>query len=61
MQVDQLQAGYVTPVVGPLSFQVDQGEVIGLAGPNGTGKSTLLKRWQWRAPLRGARSESVRT
>jgi len=43
LQVDQLQAGYETPVVGPLSFHVNQGDVIGIAGPNGTGKSTLLK------------------
>lgn len=43
LQVDQLQAGYAVPVIGPLSFHVNQGEVIGLAGPNGTGKSTLLK------------------
>jgi ATPase subunit of ABC transporter with duplicated ATPase domains len=43
LQVDQLEAGYATPVVGPLSFQVEPGEVIGLSGPNGTGKSTILK------------------
>jgi zinc transport system ATP-binding protein len=43
LQVDQLQVGYAAPVIGPLSFHVNQGEVIGLAGPNGTGKSTLLR------------------
>lgn len=43
VQVDQLEAGYGTPVVGPLSFVVEPGEVIGLTGPNGAGKSTILK------------------
>jgi len=35
-------AGYGRPVVGPLSFTVDSGEVVGLWGANGTGKSTVL-------------------
>jgi zinc transport system ATP-binding protein len=43
LQVEDLEAGYTAPVMGPLSFQVNPGEVIGLSGPNGTGKSTLLK------------------
>lgn len=38
-----VRAGYQNPVVGPVSFEIGPGEVLGLSGPNGTGKSTLLK------------------
>ncbi|AUM00400.1 ABC transporter [Zoogloeaceae bacteirum Par-f-2] len=36
-------AGYTAPVSPPATFSVARGEVVGLAGPNGIGKSTLLK------------------
>ena len=42
LRVEGLVAGYSRPVVGPLSFAVDSGEVVGLWGANGTGKSTVL-------------------
>ncbi len=42
LEIEQLRAGYAEPVVGPVSVQVHPGEVIGLAGPNGCGKSTVL-------------------
>jgi alpha-D-ribose 1-methylphosphonate 5-triphosphate synthase subunit PhnL len=35
--------GLVLPAVREVSFQVDQGEFVGLAGPSGAGKSTVLK------------------
>lgn len=42
LEVRDLVAGYRGPVVGPLSFAVRPGEIVGLAGPNGCGKSTIL-------------------
>ena len=50
LRVEGLIAGYGRPVVGPLSFAVSPGEVVGLWGANGTGKSTVLN-----AIARGAR------
>ncbi len=35
-------AGYRAPVVGPMSLDVNRGEILGLSGANGSGKSTLL-------------------
>lgn len=55
LEVADLRAGYRTPVVGPLSLAIYPGEVLGLWGANGTGKSTLLH-----AIARGARVFSGR-
>lgn len=38
-----VQAGYGVALSAPVNFAVQRGEVLGLAGPNGVGKSTLLK------------------
>jgi ATPase subunit of ABC transporter with duplicated ATPase domains len=43
LDVKGLVAGYGEPVVGPLSFAVRAGEIVGLTGPNGCGKSTILR------------------
>ena len=42
LELDGVRAGYRHAVVGPVSFKVSPGEVVGLSGPNGIGKSTLL-------------------
>jgi len=43
LELDNVQAGYTTPVVGPVSFSIHPGQVVGLGGHNGAGKSTILR------------------
>ena len=44
LTVDGLTGGYsAVPVLKKLSFTVDQGELVGLIGLNGAGKSTTIK------------------
>jgi zinc transport system ATP-binding protein len=50
-------AGYTAPVSPPTTFSVARGEVVGLAGPNGIGKSTLLKAVLGTATLFAGRIE----
>ncbi|WP_059174232.1 ABC-F family ATP-binding cassette domain-containing protein [Bacillus sp. FJAT-27445] len=43
LQVDDLKIGYETTVAGNIFFSITKGDSIALVGPNGVGKSTLLK------------------
>lgn len=43
LSITDAVAGYDHPVSPPATLTVDPGDVVGLAGPNGIGKSTLLK------------------
>lgn len=44
LDVDELNIGYQDQkLAGPLSFKVRKGQRVGIIGPNGIGKSTLLK------------------
>ena len=44
LKIDRLSCGYGgKPVVKDVSFELGEGEILSLAGPNGCGKTTLLK------------------
>lgn len=55
LALHDLTAGYGRPVVGPLSLAVTVGEVVGLWGENGSGKSTVLRAIAGSATLHGGR------
>lgn len=42
LELENVVVGWHTPVLGPFSLSLQAGEVVGIGGANGTGKSTLL-------------------
>ena len=51
VRVENATVGYKKPIVGPLNFSVQQGDRLGIWGPNGCGKSTLLRYFSQSATL----------
>ncbi len=44
LQVEHLSASYgPTPVLREVSFDLERGEIKGLIGPSGSGKSSILR------------------
>ncbi|MFP3423132.1 ATP-binding cassette domain-containing protein, partial [Bacillus sp. SIMBA_161] len=43
LSTSDLAIGYEEPIAQHLRFQLQRGESVALVGPNGVGKSTLLK------------------
>lgn len=41
--LDELTLGYREPLLGPLSLEIARAEFLGVVGPNGGGKSTLVR------------------
>ncbi|AGT30655.1 multidrug ABC transporter ATP-binding protein [Geobacillus genomosp. 3] len=57
LTAEELAVGYGegTPVIRQISFRITRGESIALVGPNGIGKSTLLKAVARRLPVQAGR------
>ncbi len=57
LTLDHLVAGYAQPITAPCSFSLHRGAVVGLHGPNGVGKSTLLNALAGGARIHAGRLE----
>jgi ABC-type multidrug transport system ATPase subunit len=49
LRADAVVAGWDKPATSPVDFSLQAGEIVGLTGPNGVGKSTLLAAFAGRA------------
>jgi len=56
-KIEEVEAGYQSPVIGPMSFTLQRSEVVGIWGPNGSGKSTILRALTGSARVFGGRIE----
>lgn len=49
LQAKELVAGWQRPATAPLDFTLESGRILGLTGPNGVGKTTVLSALAGRA------------
>jgi ATPase subunit of ABC transporter with duplicated ATPase domains len=59
LHVESLVAGWQRPVMRALDLRLAAGEVVGLTGPNGVGKSTVLAALAGRATIFSGRIERM--
>jgi len=59
LRLEQLVAGWQAPATQPLDLRVEVGEIVGLTGPNGVGKSTVLAAVAGRAKVFAGRLEQA--
>lgn len=57
LRLEQLVAGWQRPATRPVDLALAAGEIVGLTGPNGVGKSTLLAAVAGRAQVFAGRIE----
>ena len=57
LRAEALVAGWSKPATTPIDFSLQAGEIVGLTGPNGVGKSTLLAVFAGRASVFSGRLE----
>ena len=57
LRAEQLVVGWQQPATQPLDLTISAGEIVGLTGPNGVGKSTLLAAIAGRAKVFSGRIE----
>jgi ATPase subunit of ABC transporter with duplicated ATPase domains len=57
LRIEQLVVGWEQPTTQPIDLTLTAGEIVGLTGPNGVGKSTLLAAFAGRAKVFSGRLE----